>query len=101
MSTEALELISKQEWEVIHVSMDFSNVLSGSKVITSIDSIGSKKRGGGESDLDTDSEVISTDGKSVEFYVGGGTKFYTYRIEVRVYADTERFEGDGLLEVVD
>ena len=101
MPLEAPELVSKQEWDRPYVSMDFSNVLSGSKVITLIDSIRSEKRGGGESDLIIESETISADGKSVEFYINGGTRFYTYRIEVRIYADTERFEGDGLLEVVD
>jgi len=100
--SEAPELISKQEYERIYVSMDFSNVLAGTKTIASIDSISSEKRGGGTSDLLIDSEVISSDGKSVEFFVGGGTKFYVYRVEVRIVDSVgQNLEGDGLMEVTD
>ena len=102
MPIEAPELVSKQEWERLYVTMDFSNVLGTTKTISLIDSITSEKRGGGVSDLIIDSEVIGSDGQSVEFYVGGGTKFYTYRIEVRVYdSASQQLEGDGLLEVLD
>jgi hypothetical protein len=101
MSLEAPELVSKQEREKIYARMDFSNVL-GTKTISSIDSILHSKRGGGVSDLIIDSEVISNDGKSVEFFVGGGTKFYTYRVEILVYDSAgQHLEGDGLLEVLD
>ena len=101
MSVEAPELVSKHEWEIIHVSMIFSNVLIGNKKINSIESVNSTKRGGGLSDLNIESEVIGSDEKSVEFYISGGTKFYVYRIEVKVYSGAEQFVGDGLLEVLD
>ena len=102
MSLEAPELISKQEWEKLYVSMDFSNVLGTGQTITVIDSIASEKRGGGVSDLIIEDEAISSDGQSVEFFLSGGTKFYVYRVEIRVYdSRSQQLEGDGLLEVLD
>jgi hypothetical protein len=102
MAIEAPELVVKQPSERIYVQMDFSNIVRGSNTITNIQSITSEKRGGDPSDLIIDSEVISSDGKAIEFFISGGTEFYTYKIEIIVHtSNMQILEGDGLLEVMD
>ncbi len=99
MPVEAPELVSKQPIDELYLSMDFTNVL-GNNTISAITSVSSRRRGGEVSDLIIDNEVIGQNGKVVEFFVRGGTKFYTYRVEIVINTSNgQTIEGDGLLEV--
>jgi hypothetical protein len=79
--------------------MDFSALMATSETITSIDSVTSEKRGGGVSDLLIDSTGIN--GKTVEMYIGGGTDYETYRIEILITTPNQILQGDGLLKITD
>jgi hypothetical protein len=80
--------------------MDFTNLLSGVEVISSITSVVDTLRGGGTSDLTVYDEVVSEDGLSVVFWVSGGTANNTYRIEIAVVTTAaQSLEGDGLMSV--
>ncbi len=99
-SVTAPEILVKQPSEVRQYTMDFTALLSGAEVISSISSIGSTLRGGGSSDLTVYNEVKTDD--SVVFWVSGGTNNSTYRIEIIVITDaSQTIEGDGLLSVRD
>jgi len=102
LNTTSSNYLVKAPVERRYYSMDFSALLSTSEIISSITSITSEKRGVGTSDLLIDGTGISSDGKSIEMFIGSGTDFQTYRIEVQIMtSDSNILQGDGLLKVSD
>lgn len=98
-TTTSSNYLVKAPSERRYYSMDFSALMGTSETISSISSITSEKRGGGVSDLLIDSTGIN--GKTVEMYIGGGTDFQTYRIEVLIQTPSQILQGDGLLKITD
>ena len=100
MSTSAPEHLIKAPSERRYYSMDFSNLMSSSEIISLIRLITSEKRGGGLSDLTiSDSGII---GQTVGMWIESGTDYLTYRVEVEVQTSLGQIlQGDGLLKVTD
>lgn len=99
LNTSAPNILCKAPSERRYYSMDFSNLMSDNETIDSIVSVTSEKRGGGVSDLLIDSTGINS--KVVEMYIGSGSDYSTYRIEVLIDTSIQRLQGDGLLKVSD
>lgn len=101
MAIEAPQKLEKQEVERRYYSMDFSNLMVTGETISSITSITSEDRDGGNtSDLVIGSESIN--GQTVEMWISGGTKFHVYRVEVNITTNTGQIlQGDGLMEILD
>ena len=100
LNTSAPQFLVKAPAERRYYSMDFSALMSSTETITEINTITSEKRSGGISDLLIDGTGIN--GQTVEMYIGGGSNFLTYRVEVQITtSDSNILQGDGLLKVSD
>tara|TARA_R100000808_G_C2155293_1_gene167386 strand:+ start:3538 stop:3849 length:312 start_codon:yes stop_codon:yes gene_type:complete len=102
MALTANQRLCKQPTETRKFEMDFTNILASSESITTISSVGSEKVGGYATDLIIGSTGLSSDSKTFEMYIEGGSLGSTYRIEVLVNTSASQvLEGDGILYITD
>lgn len=100
MTTTSSNYLIKAPSERRYYTMDFSNLMDTSETITGIRSIVSEKRGGGVSDLTIEDSGIV--GQTIGMWIGSGTNYQTYRVEVEIGTSTTAIlQGDGLLKVTD
>jgi len=100
MAVEATKQLEKQPSEKRQYTMDFSNNMSTSETISSINSVASEMIGGGTTDLTIDSPTIV--GQTVTMWISGGTHHKRYRVEVTITTSTGAIlQGDGILKLAD
>ena len=96
----AKQRLCKQPAEKRKLSMDFSQLLATSEILTSISSVTSEKIDGSASDLTITGTTIN--GNKVEMFIEDGTTGNTYRVEVTVNTNgSQILQGDGILYVSD
>lgn len=92
--------LCKQPAEKRKFSMNFSQLLATSEILTSISSVTSETIDGQVSDLTITGTTIN--GSNVEMFIEGGTSGVTYRVEVTVNTNgSQILQGDGILYVSD
>jgi len=90
----AKQRLCKQPAEKRKFSMDFSQLLATSEILTS------EKIDGSASDLTITGTTIN--GNKVEMFIEDGTTGNTYRVEVTVNTNgSQILQGDGILYVSD
>lgn len=100
MSITSKQRLCKQPAEKRKFSMNFSQLLATSEIITSIDSVVSETIDGDTSDLTITSPTIN--GSNIEMFIEGGTSGKSYRVEVTVNTNgSQILQGDGILYVSD
>jgi len=96
----AKQRLCKQPAEKRKFSMDFSQLLATSEILTSISSVTSEKIDGSASDLTITGTTIN--GNKVEMFIEDGTTGNTYRVEITVNTNgSQILQGDGILYVSD
>jgi len=78
----AKQRLCKQPAEKRKFSMDFSQLLATSEILTSISSVTSEKIDGSASDLTITGTTIN--GNKVEMFIEDGTTGNTYRVEFQI-----------------
>jgi hypothetical protein len=98
-TVSARQLLFKQPAERLYYSMDFSERIATTVIISAIE-VTSTLLSGAVSDLTIEEEVI--DGEEVKFFISGGTHGKTYRVEVEAtLTNDEVIIGAGMLKVMD
>jgi len=109
----AKQRLCKQPAEKRKFSMDFSQLLATSEILTSISSVTSEKIDGSASDLTITEKIdgsasdltitgTTINGNKVEMFIEDGTTGNTYRVEVTVNTNgSQILQGDGILYVSD
>ena len=103
MIITAPQVLQIQVGETRTLEMDFTNLLSTSETISSVDSVSQTIVGSTTtSDLTLGSASLDSTSKKVRFTCTGGTENNLYLIEVTVTTSSSSvLEGDGKLRVTD
>jgi len=100
----AKQRLCKQPAEKRKFSMDFSQLLATSEILTSISSVTSEKIDGSASDLTITGTTINGNKVEmfIEMFIEDGTTGNTYRVEITVNTNgSQILQGDGILYVSD
>lgn len=93
--------VKKQPSEILTIGIDFTNLLSGTDTISTIDNIAITILGSSDTaDLVVQSSALNSDADTVNIKLSGGTHGKSYQITAQVTTvGAEVLEGDGVVVV--